>query len=42
MEAMMQLPPVVGSTVVQGHMLVFHPPTRAQRHMNVYSSLVCV
>lgn len=42
MEAMMQLPPVVRSIVVWGHMLVFHPPTRAQRHMNIYSSLVCV
>lgn len=42
MEAMMQLPPVVGSIVVRGPMLVFHPPTRARRHMNIYSSLVCV
>lgn len=41
MEAMMQLTPVVWLIVVWGHTLVLHPPTQAQRHINVYSFIVC-
>lgn len=41
MEAIMQLTPVVWLIVVWGYTLVFHPPTQAQRHINVSFFTVC-